>query len=179
MIVASCDNMTNIVKIEDIENAPNKKLQINFEEFISEINSNEPIRALLEAVVLGNFIQISGNVQGKVILVCDLCLEEFAYEINIEINELFAKDTLLDEYGQETEIKENQFVVDLYGDKNIDIYDLLYQSVILDFPNKKVCGIKCKGDKFLSENNFTQSEVDPRLAVFKEIKIQNNNKKSK
>ena len=51
--------------------------------------------------------------------------------------------------------------------KEIDIYDLLYQSVILNLPNKKVCGINCKGKEFLSEENM----IDPRLEVFKNIQI--------
>ncbi len=74
-----------------------------------------------------------------------MCLEEFGYKIDLDIDELFAKNALKDAYGQETELKEEQFVTDLNGSDSVDIYDLLYQSVILDFPNKKVCGINCKG----------------------------------
>ena len=68
---------------------------------------------------------------------------------------------------EEFEIKEGQFVTDLNGEKEIDIYDLLYQSVILNLPNKKVCGINCKGREFLEE----QEIIDPRLEVFKNIQI--------
>ena len=86
--------------------------------------------------------------------------------------ETFAKTSLYEEYGQETEIKEGQFITDLNGADNIDVYDLLYQSVILNLPNKKVCGINCNGDKFLKEENLS----DPRLDVFKNIQIQPKNK---
>lgn len=168
-------NTCKFIKIEDIEDAPDKKLQINVEEFIDGVKSTKPIKATLEAVSLGDFIQITGAVQGSAILECDLCLEEFEYELDFDIDELFAKNTLIDEnseeeeYGQEIELKEGQFVTDLRGSKDIDIYDLLYQSVILDFPNKKVCGINCKGNKVLAEKNLAQNEIDPRLAVFKNI----------
>lgn len=164
---------SKIIKIEDIENAPNKILKVNFEEFIDGIKSEEPINATLEATSLGEFIEITGHVQGCAILECDLCLSEFDYEIDLDIEELFAKNALQEEYGQETELKEGQFVTDLKGGQDIDIYDLLYQSVILDFPNKKVCGINCKGNKFLSEDSLSQNEIDPRLAVFKSITIDN------
>ena len=83
---------------------------------------------------------------------------------------MFAKNALQEEYGQETEIKDGDFITDLNGAENIDIYDLLYQSVILNLPNKKVCGINCNGDKFLKEENLS----DPRLDVFKNIKINEN-----
>ena len=99
---------------------------------------------------------------------CDLCLKNFEYNLDFNLDETFAKHTLLDEYGKETEIKEGQFVIDLDGQNEIDIYDLLYQSVILNLPNKKVCGINCIGNKFSEEENIP----DPRMDVFKNIQIQ-------
>ena len=135
-----------IIQIQDIENAPGKILEIDFEEFIDGIKSDTPIKAQLKIVSLGEFIQITGHIQGCAILECDLCLDEFKYELNFDIDELFVKNVLIEEdeeSGQEIELKEGQFVTDLRGSNDIDIYDLLYQSVILDFPNKKVCGINC------------------------------------
>ena len=129
------------------------------------------LQILLNIVqLLGDFIEITGNVKGTVTLECDLCLEKFNYDLDFDIDELYSKGSLLGEYeesGQEFEIKEGQFVTDLNGSDEIDIYDLLYQSVILNLPNKKVCGINCKGKDFLSEENIP----DPRLEVFKNIHI--------
>lgn len=174
--------MINIIQIEDIESSSNKTLEINFEDFIEGVNSNGPIKAELQATSLGEFVKVSGHIEGIAILQCDLCLEDFEYELDLDIEELFAKDAFIEETGesgQEIELKEGQFVTDLNGNDSIDIQDLIYQSVILDFPNKKVCGIKCKGNKFLSEENLAQSEVDPRLAVFKNIEIKKNEPKKK
>lgn len=160
-----------LIKIEDIENSANKRLQVQFEDFIDNVKSNEPIKADLEIVSLGEFIKVAGHIKGCAILECDLCLNEFGYNFDIELDEMFAKNSLMEEYSQELELKEGQFVTDLFGSEEIDIYDLLYQSVILNFPNKKVCGINCKGDNFESEESLSQNEPDPRLAVFKDIKI--------
>lgn len=162
---------SNIIKVEDIENAKNGQLEIEFEEFIDGINSKEPIKASLTVASLGEFIEIKGNVSGIAILECDLCLEKFEYKIDFELDELFAKNALLEEYGLETELKEGQFVTDLKGSDSIDICDLLYQSVILDFPNKKVCGINCKGGDIFIRDEGDPQEQDPRLAVFKDINI--------
>lgn len=164
-----------IINIEDIENAPEKTLSIDFEDFIEGIKSDEPIKASLEATSLGEFIEITGNVEGCVRLECDLCLEEFEYNLDFEINELFAKNTFIvedEEPGQEIELKSGEFVTDLKGSKEIDISDLLYQSVILDFPNKKVCGINCKGgDIFIRDETQPQEQIDPRMAIFKDLKV--------
>lgn len=160
------------IQIEDIENAPAKQLEVDFDDFIEDIKSKAPIKAELTFKALGDFIQVTGFVEGAATLVCDLCLEEFEHELDIELDELFAKNTLLDESSDEIELKEGQFVTDLKGSNSIDITDLLYQSVILDFPNKKVCGINCKGgDIFIRDENEPQCETDPRMAVFKSIEV--------
>ena len=159
--------MEHKISIEELENTPSKTLEFHFDEKIKELDCVSPIKSDLEIKSLGEFIEISGNVKGIVKLECDLCLKEFEYELDFDIDEMFAKNALLEDYGQEIELKEGQFVTDLQGAEDIDIYDLLYQSVILNLPNKKVCGINCNGDKFLKEEDLS----DPRLDVFKNIKI--------
>lgn len=162
--------MKRILSIEDLENAENKTLYFTFDDKIEGIDCVTPVNAQLCAKSLGDFIQIQGNVKCTVKLECNLCLNKYDYDLDFELDEMFSKGTLLGDYsdsGQEFEIKDGQFVTDLNGEKEIDIYDLLYQSLILELPNKKVCGINCKGREFLSEQDTT----DPRLEVFKNIQI--------
>ena len=162
--------MHKILTIEDIENSGNQTIHCIFNEKIEEIDCLTPIKAELEVKSLGEFIQIKGHAQGIVNLECDLCLEKFEYKLDFDINELYSKGSLISEYdnsNKEFEIKDGQFITDLNGEQEIDIYDLLYQSVILNFPNKKVCGINCKGKEYLSQ----EDNYDPRLDVFKDIKI--------
>ena len=159
--------MTKIL-IEDIEKEPNKTLFYEFNEFMEEFGAE--IFADLELKSLGQFIEVSGTAQGKLKLICDRCLQEFDYDLNIEIEETFAKQSLQDEYSQEFELQRGQFIVDLNGEKEIDIYDLLYQSVILALPNKKVCGINCNEGMFVSDENM-QSH-DSRMDIFKKIQIE-------
>lgn len=156
------------ISIEELENKASKSLEIHFDEKIEGLNCVTPIVSDLTVLSLGDFIEVRGNVKGTLMLECDLCLKEFEYKLDFDIDEMFAKNALLEDYGQETELKDGQFVTDLEGADEIDIYDLLYQSVILNLPNKKVCGINCNGDKFLKEENLS----DPRLDVFKNIQIE-------
>ena len=162
--------MTKIL-IEDIEKEPNKTMFYEFDEYMEEFGAD--IYADLELKSLGQFIEVSGTAQGKLKLICDRCLQEFDYDLNIEIEETFAKQSLQDEYSQEFELQRGQFIVDLNGEKEIDIYDLLYQSVILALPNKKVCGINCNEDMFVSDENY--HEHDSRMDIFKNIKIEKEN----
>ena len=165
------------ILIEDIEKEKNegKSYHYDFDNEIPEIKAR--IRASLDFVPLGDIIEAKGHISGSIRLECDLCLEEFEQDLDFDIDEMYAKNSLYEEYGQETEIKDGQFITDLNGAKEIDVYDLLYQSVILSLPNKKVCGINCneglfvcKGDNFAkNDSGFIQDE---RMAVFKSIKIE-------
>ena len=158
----------HLVSIESIENAKNGVLEYKFFDEIKEVNSKEPIEAFLKLTNLGEFIEVSGNVKGTLILQCDVCLEDFEYKIDFDIDEMYAKRALSESYAQETEIKDGDFITDLNGAENIYIYDLLYQSVILNLPNKKVCGINCNGKEFLKQ----EDQTDPRMEVFKNIKFE-------
>lgn len=160
--------MRYVVSIDEIENSDNKTLNYEFNSFIDEIDSKTPIQAKLEIKSLGDFIEISGNVKGILNLECDLCLNNFEYILDFDIDEMFAKYALQDEYGKETELKDGQFITDLNGKNEVDIYDLLYQSVILNLPNRKVCGINCNGEVFPQQEEIS----DPRMDVFKNIQIQ-------
>ncbi len=157
-----------VVSLEQIENAKDKTLQYHFSGKIKDINSDEPLEADLTLQSLGEFIEVRGNLKGILNLTCDVCLNEFKYNLNVDIDEMYAKKALAEDYAQETELKEGQFITDLNGAQEIDIYDLLYQSVILDLPNKKVCGINCNGKEFPKEEDLT----DPRLEVFKNIRLE-------
>ena len=162
--------MKRILLIEDLENAENKTLYAKFDDKIEGIDCITPIHADLMIKSLGEFIEIKGHVTGSVNLECDLCLEKFEHKLDFDINEVYSKGSIVEDYensDKEFEIKEGQFITDLNGEKEIDIYDLLYQSVILSFPNKKVCGINCKGKEYLS----TEDDYDPRLDVFKNLQI--------
>jgi len=162
-------NNTHKVLIEDIEQATNKKLEYTFDDLIEEIPTNGNIQANLILESLGEFIKISGNIKLIAKLECDICLNDYEENMDFEIEEMFAKNSLMEEYGQELELKDGQFITDLNGENEIDIKDLLYQSVIINLPDKKVCGIKCKEGFF--ETDETYKIPDARMEVFKNIKV--------
>ena len=157
----------NKVLIEDIDNG-----QVESYEFNGEIKELEncKINAKLEFSPLGDYVRVFGHVKGSLTLECDRCLDRFNHVLDFDIDETYAKHSLSDEYGQEFELSEGQFITDLNGEKEIDIYDLLYQSVILALPNKKVCGINCNEGLFVSEQDYKIH--DDRMDVFKNIKIE-------
>ena len=155
------------VSIKDIEDEG--ILEFDFDDDIKELEDCH-VSAELDFRSMGDYIVVKGRAEGKITLECDRCLNKYSYDLDFDIDETFAKKTLLDEYGGEIELSEGQFVTDLDGAEEIDVYDLLYQSVILTLPNKKVCGINCNEGLFVSEDDMKNH--DSRMDVFKNIKIE-------
>ena len=101
------------ISIEDIENAKNKIYHFDFDDVIPEIEAR--VKAELDLISLGDFIEVQGKVTGNIKLECDVCLSPFVQDLDIEINEMYAKTSLYSEYGGEVELRGDQFVTDLNG----------------------------------------------------------------
>ncbi len=160
--------------ISEIEDKENKEEILNFSEIIEEFNKDIPVRAELKVKITDSIIRITGEIFAKLNLICDICLKEFTKDFNIKVDEAFIKQGLRNSYNQEFELKEDCFIEDLNGKNEIDITDFVYQSVILNIPNKLVCDINCNGDENLKK--YLKKEIsDPRLEIFKKIKIEKDN----
>ncbi len=145
--------------------------QINFSEIFEEFNKEVPVSANLKLEIIGSLIKISGQINAKLNLICDLCLKEFTKEFNIEVEEFFSQDSSFCSNTGEFEIKQDCFIEDLNGKDEINISDFVYQSVILHIPNKLVCDINCNGSEIV--NKYIKTDfTDPRLEVFKNIKLE-------
>ena len=159
------------IRISEIDNTENKVKQINFSEIFEEFNKEVPVSANLKLEIIGSLIKISGQINAKLNLICDLCLKEFTKEFNIEVEEFFSQDSSFCSNTGEFEIKQDCFVEDLNGKDEINISDFVYQSVILHIPNKLVCDINCNGSEIV--NKYIKTDfTDPRLEVFKNIKLE-------
>ena len=80
------------VLIEDIEMEPNKTLHYSFDEYMEEFDSD--VKAELDIKSIGDFIEVTGYAEGKLKLTCDRCLNEYEYDLDIDIEETFAKNSL-------------------------------------------------------------------------------------
>ena len=162
------------ISIDDIKKAPEQTLRVEFEDIIKELDEQNTLQADITFKLLGNIITATGKIKGKINSTCVRCLKEFNRKVDINLDEKFMLGNLFNGMDGEIELKENNFIEEL-GDKNeIDIEDLIYQSVILNSPNQLVCDINCVGDELLEK--YVKKEIsDPRLEVFKNIKLEKDN----
>ena len=158
------------ISIDDIKNAKNGALLVKFDEYLDEIDTTEPIKAEIVFSAFGGCINAKGKIVANVKLECDRCLKEFSQKIETDVDETYLPGRLNDGSSHEIELKEGDFVTDLCGEDEIDVDDLIYQSVILNIPNPSVCDINCNGGELVEK--YTHKETaDPRLDVFKNMKI--------
>lgn len=162
------------INISEIENSELKNKDIEFSQIYEEFNKEVPVKAKLNIGISGNIVKVQGEIIALVNHICDVCLKEFSREYKINVEEFFTKGKLNENDENDFEIRNDGFIEDLNNSDVIDLSDLIYQCVILNLPNKLVCDINCNGDENLSKylkNEFS----DPRLEVFKNIKIEKDN----
>ncbi len=159
------------IKISDIENKENKTQEINFSEIYEEFNPDVPVKADLRIEIISSIIKITGKIKAALKLTCDYCLEEFTKDFDIKVEEILERDSLNTNNIKEFEITDNNFVQDLNGADEIDLTDFVYECIIIHIPNQLVCGINCKGKENL-QKYIKEDKIDPRLEIFKNIRIE-------
>lgn len=167
------------ISIDDIKNSKTNALKVDFDNFVQDINTNGPIKAELVFSAYGSHINAKGKIVANVKLVCDRCLKDFVEKIEVDVDETYMLGHLISNEdahsGQEIELKDGDFVTEILGSDGIDIDDLIYQSVTLNIPNPCVCDINCIGDAEMEK--YLKKEIsDPRLEVFKTLKIKEEGK---
>lgn len=155
------------VTLEQLQNSPEGKIHVNFCQIIQEVNPNKEVKATLDVEEKGACIEVYGTLNADVELDCDRCLKKFNYRMIVDIDEVFTTVDAFDYSHSEIELKNDNFVVELGSEGEIDITDLIYQTVLLNLPNKKICDENCQGLEAFQE--LQANRIDPRLAVFKNI----------
>ena len=167
------------ISIDDIKNAKEQSLITHFENEVDGLCTDGNVCADLVFSAYSSFIGVKGKIVANVKLVCDRCLKDFTEKIEVDVDETYKLGCLISNdskhSGQEIELKDGDFVTELLDTDEIDVSDLIYQTVTLNIPNPCVCDINCNGSPELEK--YIKNEVsDPRLDVFKTIKIKEEGK---
>ena len=167
------------ISIDDIKNSLNQSIKIDFNNVVKDLDTDGSVFAELIFSAYSSYINVKGKIVANVNLVCDRCLKNFVEKIEVDVDETYTLSSLKPaseaHSGQEIELKDGDFVTELNGEDSVDVEDLIYQSVTLNIPNPCVCDINCVGDPEMEK--YIKKEIsDPRLDVFKNIKIKEEGK---
>lgn len=106
--------------------------------------------------------ELIGEVTTQVVLNCSRCLKTFTKDLHLEINEQLS-------------INGDDEFISINND-NIDIYEIIENSIIVELPVKRLCNEECKGlcQYCGGDLNHKQCccdglDVDPRLEKLKDL----------
>ena len=161
-----------IISIEDLQNSKDGEIFVEFEKANDELGCPNLLKSTLKLKKISSAVNIKGKITGWVEKICDRCLKNFKFEINLDIDETLSLKPLFDYSNKEIRLGEGQFEEEILDTDEIDLDNFIYQSVTLSFPNKLVCDINCNGSIELQKvkKDFVQ---DPRLEIFNKLKKDN------
>lgn len=159
-----------IINIDDIENSKDGELHVDYEQENKELDSPNLLHAILKVKKYSSSVTIEGKITGWAEKICDRCLKNFKYKVDINVKESFSLKPLFNYSNKEIKLEEGQFEEELLDTNEIDIDNFIYQTVTLNFPNKIVCDINCNGNIEIKKEEFIQ---DPRLEIFNKLKKDN------
>jgi len=161
------------INLEDLENNPESKTTVSFNEVIKELENDKPVTGTVTVMLTPYGVEVTGLVETDMILECDRCTKTFPYHLKIDVNEELTRDNIVDPETKEFEITKGNFIEELKGRKEIDVTDIIYQDIILNIPGKKLCDEKCEGLEELQKIK-SDKQPDPRMQAFKKFFEENN-----
>lgn len=161
-----------------ISEIPEEGLELELEERISSdefITILSPVHASIRFDKKGSEVIVSGTTRGNIKLQCSRCLKTFDISIESHIDVVYRPTAEINK-EEHYELKGDELNTGFYKNDALDTEDLLKEQLMLNIPMKPLCYEDCKGlcpkcgiDLNVSQCQCETSEIDPRLAVLKQL----------
>lgn len=161
-----------VIDIADIVKRNTQKMEITFsiepnDIFVenSEVKLNDSLNFTGNLYVLGDVLNIEGEVTGTLKLVCSRCMEDFQYPLQLDIREAFSL----------VPNDEDDSIIFIDSD-NINLTEIIESNILMSLPIKKLCSEDCKGLCQVCGANHNKvtcdcesQNIDPRLDNLKDL----------
>lgn len=122
-------------------------------------------------------IFISGDISAQINLVCSRCLKGFIFQVEPVFKLSYELQPVKN--VEDLELKKDELDISFYDGESIDITtQLVLEQIVLNIPMKPLCKDSCLGlcsncGKNLNEGDCgcVTEEIDPRLAILKNLKL--------
>jgi len=159
-----------ILDINELEN--DKVMEIEIDEDFAELYAHA--QGMLKVKSSRDFITIKGDLDVNIELECSRCLKIFEEIINVNIDEKYFKGAKTPITSKEHQMKSADFAEELDGCEEIDLSDLIYQSIIVNVPSQVLCDENCEGTeelkKYIKADENTQRIEIPLIVKNKDNK---------
>lgn len=139
------------------------------------INVLSPVHAFVRIDKKESEVIVKGVINCNVEQECSRCLNPLSMDIKSQINVVYHSDKDIIKEGH-YELKSDELDTGFYKNDILDIDELLIEQLLLNIPMKPLCSPNCKGlcpkcgiDLNLTQCNCEISEINPQLALLKQL----------
>jgi uncharacterized protein len=171
------------ISLKDLRARPGQKLHLSFHASVQEPILEDPVQADVSLAANSASIRLTGKIQATARLSCHHCLTSFVYPMEIDLDEEFVYEDYLNvktHKVKERELQKEDFFETIPYDGIIDVFDTVYQAIVLAIPSHCICGPNCTGPPVYKGSNHSQvqksgtsaegsSSIDPRWHNLKTI----------
>lgn len=104
-----------------------------------------PVRFAGRIYRVGDAVNATGTVGGRLLLACGRCLKEYAEPFEDELLAVFLPRATVNPSGEEVELTGDDLDVTLFDEDQIDLYGPVRDAVALALPMQPLCDEECKG----------------------------------
>ncbi len=165
-----------LISIPSLLKKTDRTESIQFEEFISDLETLTPVRGYLQVTHHGNYLEVKGKSETIITLTCDRCLKQYNYKLAIAPKELIWLNEVTTEkelFHIEAENSVEHLVETLPPNGDFNPREWIYEQICLAVPPRKLCDKNCQGIK-LSDMNTSSSISDSRWSALEALKRQLN-----
>jgi uncharacterized protein len=135
-----------------------------------------PVRSRIQVRLSGPQVQVRGQIQGRLGVVCVRCLQAMEHEVQKRFQVEYWPDPEASE-DEEIELSYQDLEIGFYRNDQLDLSAVVSEQIVFEVPMKPVCRADCKGlcdqcgaDLNQGDCGCEKKKDDPRLAVLKELK---------
>ncbi|HLO48148.1 MAG TPA: YceD family protein [Kamptonema sp.] len=153
---------------------PEQKEEIQFEEFLPDLETLMPVRGSLRVIHQGTYLDVRAKAETIVTLTCDRCLKQYNHRLVVNTAEMIWLDetaNLIDSKVSEIEVALEDLVETLSPQGYFDAGEWLYQQICLETPLRKLCDSQCEGIQ-LTDSGAYEPLSDARWASLAALKKQ-------
>jgi len=161
------------IYIPSIAQKPQATELIEFEEFISDLETLMPVKGSLRVTHQGNYLEVKGKAETIVTLTCDRCLNQYNHRLVMDASELIwlKEPTKVTEFlALEVEGNLEDLVETLPRDGYFKGKEWIYEQLCLAIPPRQLCDNNCPG--IIIKDTGETTLIDKRWSALEALKKQ-------
>jgi uncharacterized protein len=167
--------MVSPISIPQLLHRPGGCEAVEFKVLLPDLKTLTPVQASVQVTHKDSFLEVVGEAETIVTLVCDRCLAQYNHRLSFETTELLwfseGSDESKAEIPFEEDLELDEMVETISKNGFFDPSEWVYEQLCLEMPYKNICGETCEGIPQVSPEN-AQPEGDRRWAILESLKGQ-------